>query len=287
MRIGVGLPNPVPGTPGDGLVEWARRAEERGFTGLATIDRIAYPTHDSLVVLAAAAGATSRIGLMTNILLAPLYSPPILAKAAASLDQISRGRLTLGLAPGGRADDFTVTGRDFDTRGADFDEALEVMHRAWRGDPIPGSKRRVTPKPVRDRKVPIMIGGSGERAIARSVQWGDGWTASGMSPDAAGAIAQQVRDAWRQSERTAEPRLAALTYYSLGADVDDDSRWYLRDYYGFLGEMADQIADSALRSEAAVRGAVRSYQGAGFTELYFVPTVGAVHQVDRLADLVL
>src|SRR5689334_14576447 len=63
MRIGIGLPNPVPGISGSMLVEWARRAEERGFAGLATIDRLAYPSHDSLAALAAAAGATTRIGL--------------------------------------------------------------------------------------------------------------------------------------------------------------------------------------------------------------------------------
>jgi hypothetical protein len=68
MRIGIGLPSPVPGVPGGRLLEWARRSEERGFAALATIDRVAYPNHDSLVSLAAAAAATTRIGVMTNIL---------------------------------------------------------------------------------------------------------------------------------------------------------------------------------------------------------------------------
>ena len=102
MKIGIGLPNPVPGTPGTRLVEWAKRAEDRGFSGLATIDRLAYPSYDSLATLAAAAGATTRIELLTNVLLAPLYPAPLLAKTAASIDQLSDGRLTLGLAPGGR-----------------------------------------------------------------------------------------------------------------------------------------------------------------------------------------
>ena len=100
MKIGIGLPNPVPGTPGTRLVEWAKRAEERGFSGLATIDRVVYPSYDSLATLAAAAGATTRIGLLTNVLLAPLYPAPLLAKTTASIDQLSNGRLTLGLASG-------------------------------------------------------------------------------------------------------------------------------------------------------------------------------------------
>src|SRR5690349_19538048 len=110
MQIGIGLPNPIPGTQGRTLVEWARRAEERGFSTLATIDRIAYPNYDSLIALAAAAAVTERIGLLTNVLLAPTRKPVVLAKAAASVDQISGGRLTLGLGVGGREDDYTATG---------------------------------------------------------------------------------------------------------------------------------------------------------------------------------
>ena len=94
MKIGIGIPNAVPGTSGRLLLDWARRAEERGFSGLATIDRVVYPSYDSLAVLAAAAGATSRIELMTNSLAAPVYPPVLLAKSTASIDQLSGGRLT-------------------------------------------------------------------------------------------------------------------------------------------------------------------------------------------------
>jgi alkanesulfonate monooxygenase SsuD/methylene tetrahydromethanopterin reductase-like flavin-dependent oxidoreductase (luciferase family) len=62
MKIGVGLPNPVPGTPGQLLTDWARRAEELGFSGLVTIDRVNYPSYDSLAVLAVAAAFASRTG---------------------------------------------------------------------------------------------------------------------------------------------------------------------------------------------------------------------------------
>ena len=75
MQIGIGLPNTVLGVPGRLLVDWARRAEERGFSSLATIDRIAYPSYDSLTALTAAAAATDRIGLLSNVLLAPAYQP--------------------------------------------------------------------------------------------------------------------------------------------------------------------------------------------------------------------
>ena len=179
MKIGIGLPNPVPGTPGPLLVDWARRAEQRGFTGLATIDRVAYPSFDSLSTLAAAAGATTAIALQTNVLLAPVYPAALLAKSAASIDQLSGGRLTLGLAPGGRADDYAAVGRDFHTRGRDFDAALKLLHQVWRGEPVEGSAKPLCPTPVRGDRVPTLIGGTSDRAVQRAVEWAAGYTIGG------------------------------------------------------------------------------------------------------------
>jgi alkanesulfonate monooxygenase SsuD/methylene tetrahydromethanopterin reductase-like flavin-dependent oxidoreductase (luciferase family) len=288
MRIGIGLPNPVKGTPGRRLVEWAQRAEERGFAGLATIDRLAYPNYDSLATLAAAAGATSRIGLITNILIAPLYPAPLLAKVAASVDQLSGGRLTLGLAPGGRADDYALAGRDFHTRGRDFDAGLEVIHRAWAGEVIEGSAGQpIAPPPVHDGRVPILFGGTGEKALARMVRWGAGFSIGGAGSAQAGAIVDRVRSAWKDAGREGEPRIAALAYFSLGDDATEASMAYLRDYYGFLGGYAEQIAGGALRSEDAIRAEVAAFGASGVTELYLDPTAVSLDQVDRLADVVL
>jgi probable F420-dependent oxidoreductase len=282
------------------LTDWARRAEERGFSGLVTIDRVNYPSYDSLAVLAAAAGATSHIELMTNILLAPLYQPVLLAKAAASIDQLSGGRFTLGLGPGGREDDYEAVGRDFHTRGRDFDEALNVMHRAWAGDPVrtaggeAGSDGDADtdplatgPAPTRNGRVPVLIGGTSDKAIARTVAWGAGWTGGGGTPEQTGTMIKQVRAAWQDAGRQGEPRLATLAYFSLGEDVAADSRAYLRHYYRLLGPYAEQIAEGALRSDTSIRDAVRQFEDAGATELYLDPTVASLEQLDRLADIVL
>lgn len=284
MDIGVGLPNTLPDTPGTLLVEWARRAEQRGFAGLATIDRVVYPNYDSLIALAAAAGATTRIGLFTNILIAPLHRPAMLAKAAASLDQVSAGRLTLGLSAGGRSDDYAAAERDFHTRGRTFDDMLATLHRAWRGEPVAGGDMAVGPTPVHDQRVPILVGGSGDHAIRRTIEWGAGWTSGGAPPDQAAPFAVRVRDAWHEAGRPGEPRIAALNYFALGAD--DASRRYLRHYYGFLGDYADMIAEGALRSETAIRDTLRAFEDAGFTEVYLDPTVASLDQIDRLADVV-
>ncbi|HET8641581.1 MAG TPA: LLM class flavin-dependent oxidoreductase, partial [Pseudonocardiaceae bacterium] len=216
MEIGIGMPTPVPGAQEPALVDWARRAEARGFIGLATIDRIVYPSHDSLTTLAVAAGSTSRIRLLTNILLAPVYPPVLLAKAAASLDQLSGGRLTLGLAAGSRPDDFAAAGRDVHSRGREFDAGLELMHRAWRGEPVTDGGPPVCPTPSNGERVPILVGGTSDRAFQRMVAWGDGFTVGGAGPDAAGQVFERARAEWKEAGRSGEPRLAALTYFSLG-----------------------------------------------------------------------
>jgi alkanesulfonate monooxygenase SsuD/methylene tetrahydromethanopterin reductase-like flavin-dependent oxidoreductase (luciferase family) len=287
MKIGIGLPNQVPGTAGTLLVDWSRHAEQRGFSGLATIDRLVYPSYDSLATLAAAAGATTRIELLTNVLLAPIYPSTLLAKSAASIDQLSGGRLTLGLAPGGRADDYAAAGRDFHTRGRDFDNALDVLHRCWRGELIDENTHPVCPTPVHERRVPILMGGTSDRTVRRLIDWAAGLTVGGAGAQQAAPLIEQVHTAWREAGRQGEPRLAALAYFSLGSDAEDDSRRYLRDYYGFLGEFADVIADGALRSETAIRDAVRAFEDVGVTEVYLDPTKASLDQIDRLADVVL
>jgi alkanesulfonate monooxygenase SsuD/methylene tetrahydromethanopterin reductase-like flavin-dependent oxidoreductase (luciferase family) len=278
VKIGIGLPNTVLGTPGPLLVDWARRAEERGFSGLATIDRIAYANHDSLTSLAVAGAVTSRIALFTNILLAPVYAPAQLAKTAATIDQVTGGRLTLGLAPGGREDDYETVGRDFRGRGRAFDEGLEELHAIWRGSP------RHSPTPTSGDAVPIMIGGASEAALRRTVRWGVGWTSGGAPPEQTAAFAARVRTAWADAGREGSPRLAALTYFSLGDE--SASRAYLKDYYGFLGPYADMIADGALRSPEAIRAALAAYAEGGIEEVYLDPTVADLAEVDRLADVV-
>src|SRR5947207_10904654 len=145
MKIGIGLPNTIPGTPGSVLVEWARRAEARGFSTLATIDRIAYPSYESLITLAAAGAVTERVDLFTNILLGPTRNSVLLAKEAASVDQLSGGRLTLGLAVGSRRDDYDAVGVDFERRGRKWDADLDTIHRAWRGEPVDGAERPIGP----------------------------------------------------------------------------------------------------------------------------------------------
>ena len=286
MRIGIGLPNPVPGCPGDLLPKWAAAAEARGFPTLATIDRVAFPNHDSLTALAASAAVTERIELLPNILVVPTRNAVLLAKETATIASISGGRLTLGVGVGGRPDDFTASGTEFSDRGRRTDEMLETLTRAWRGEPVAGSPEPVVPE-VPGGSIPLVIGGRSEASVRRTIEYGTGWTSGGVPPDRVARFAERVRAAWRDAGKNGEPRIVALTYFSLGDEIESASYQYFRHYYGFLGDRAEMMAASALRSENAIRDAAAAYADSSVDDLILDPTVADISQVDRLADVVL
>ena len=218
MRIGIGLPNTVLDLGGDTLLAWARRAEARGFSALATIDRIGYPSYDSLTPLTPAAAVTERIELFPNILLAPVYNPVLLAKVTATLDQVAGGRLTLGLGVGGRPDDYALAGRSFSDRGRRFDADLELLHQAWAGRPVAGSRFPVGPATTRGR-VPLLIGGQPELAAPRAARWQAGFTIGGAPPEMAGPAIQAFKEAWKRAGGDGTPRIVVLSYFSLGEAI--------------------------------------------------------------------
>jgi alkanesulfonate monooxygenase SsuD/methylene tetrahydromethanopterin reductase-like flavin-dependent oxidoreductase (luciferase family) len=280
VEISIGLPNTL-AHPGPLMVEWSRRAEERGFTSLGTIDRIIYPTYDTMVSLSVAAGATSRIGLLSGVLLAPLYQPVWLAKAAASLDAISGGRLTLGLGVGGREDDFVAMGRSMRERGKDMDHTLEIMRTVFAGGKLGDDAF-----PVAEHGHPkLLIGGTGDAAVRRTVGYGDGWIAGGAAPEQVKPMIDRIRQEWHDAGREGEPRFAALAYF--GLSDEQTSKASLRSYYAFTGDFAEVIADGALRTPQAARDAVKAFTEVGLDELIFDPTVPELGEVDRLADAVL
>jgi alkanesulfonate monooxygenase SsuD/methylene tetrahydromethanopterin reductase-like flavin-dependent oxidoreductase (luciferase family) len=285
VDIGIGIPNSVRGTTGPQLLEWARRSEAAGFSSLGTIGRVAYPSYEELTVLAAAGAVTERIGLMSNILLAPTRSTAELAKQAATVHELTGGRLTLGVATGGRADDYALTGRDFAARGRRFDEQLAELRRAFSGEPLADGSEPVVPDGA--RPVPIVIGGTSDAAVRRTVAFGTGWTAGGVPPQMVAPFVERVRAAWRDAGREGSPRIFALNYFGLG-DTEARSRAYLLDYYGFLGpDLAEMIAGGAHRSAEALRDVVTAFAEAGVDELILDPTVGDPAQVDLLAEAAL
>jgi len=149
-------------------------------------DQIAVPADadwlDPMIALSFAAAATSTIRLATGVLLVPEHNPVTLAKQAASLDRLCHGRLALGIGVGWSQEEFAALGIPFERRGARTDEYLMAMRTLWREDPasftgefVDFADIRVNPKPVRDGRIPIIVGGNSDRALGRIARIGDGW----------------------------------------------------------------------------------------------------------------
>ena len=277
MEVGIGLPNAVRGAQAEQLVEWARRADAAGFSSLGTIDRIVYPSYEPLVSLAAAAAVTERIRLATTILIAPLRgSAGALAKQAASLDALSGGRLVLGLGVGAREDDFEAAGVPFKERGKRMDEMLAEMKDVWSNDETrPGGIPRV------------ILGGSVDASYRRAAEHGDGWMMGGGTPEMLADGKAQAEQAWQAAGRDGSPRIMALAYYGLGDGAREAATDELKDYYGWLGEYADQMASSAATDADTVKGYLKGFEEAGCDELVLFPTSADPEQVDLLAEVAL
>jgi alkanesulfonate monooxygenase SsuD/methylene tetrahydromethanopterin reductase-like flavin-dependent oxidoreductase (luciferase family) len=282
MRVGIGLPNAVRGVNRGGIVDWAQRAERVGFASLGTIDRIVYPNYESLIALAAAAAVTERIELVTDILIAPLRSnTALLAKQAATIDSLSGGRLTLGLAVGGRRDDFEVSGVDFSRRGRSFEQQLDELTAVWKGE------RGVGPAPAHDGRPGLLIGGGSDVAYQRAAKYADGWTMGGGTPDMVTQAREKLTQAWSAAGREGTPRTMVLFYFALGDDAERMASGSLGDYYAFLGDYAQQIVASAATDADTVKQYIAAFEAAGANEVICFPASADVSQVDRLAEAAL
>lgn len=269
MKVAIGLPTAIAGTSAACLLDWAQRAEETGFSSLAVLDRIAYRNHDPVPVLAAAAAVTRRIGLLSAVLLGPVRgNGAVLAKQLADIDDLSGGRLTIGIAAGARADDFALTGTDFERRGRQHDLLLDHLVSTWRGGP------------------PLLIGGSGPASIRRVTRAGAGWICGSGGPDQFAAGAAQVRAAWSAAGRAGQPRLAAVSYFALGPDADGLARDFLGDYYGFRGDAGESVVTATPTGSAEVAELAATMAALGCDELVLYPCSNDATQMNLLAEVI-
>jgi probable F420-dependent oxidoreductase len=177
---------------GAGISEIAVEAERLGFDAIHVTEHPApserglaeggHHAPDSFVTLAVAAAHTSRIKLQTHLTVLPYRNPFILAKAVATLDLASGGRVILGAGAGYLEDEFRALGASFAERNELTDEVLEVLPKIWRGEPFSFSGRYFEadrsvslPRPVQDPHPPIWLGGNSKKAIRRAARFGQGW----------------------------------------------------------------------------------------------------------------
>lgn len=177
----------------ESIAALARGAEGAGFDAcwvsehpIPPDDWLASGGHhglDPFVALTAAALATHRLRLHTNVLVLPYRSPFLTAKSAASLDRLSGGRLILGVAAGYLEGEYAALGADFENRNALCDEALAVLEQVWRGLSVAMSGRgfeargnTALPRPVQDPHPPVWVGGNSTIALRRAALRGQGWS---------------------------------------------------------------------------------------------------------------
>ena len=233
MRFGLFGVNFGPCADPDTQRRVALAAEEVGFESVWTGEHVAMPIRDSpvpappetpfldsLVALARIAALTTRVRLGTGILVLPHHNPVVLAKALASLDQVSGGRLIAGFAGGYVEQEFRALGVDFRQRGARTDDALAAMRALWT-EPEPRYAGRFArfdgirfePKPVQRPHPPIVIGGQAPAALRRAAREGDGWYGFALTVEQTGLIVTELQRLRREEGRAERPFEISLTTF--------------------------------------------------------------------------
>lgn len=188
----------------------ARAADDLGFDFVSAQDHTVAPRqwaadgggttwYEPFVVLAWAAAVTTRVRLVTDVVVLPYRPPFAVAKISGSLDEMSGGRLVLGVAAGYLEEEFRILGASFDDRGARTDEAIEVIKRCWTDEWVDVSGKffeakdvAVSPRPA--GRPPIWVGGNSMRALRRAVEHADGWTPFRAPPDRVREALARARD---------------------------------------------------------------------------------------------
>lgn len=289
MKLGIGLPNTMAHeTDRRLMLDWARLADEAGFDTLGTIDKPNYDSWDPLVTLAGVAGVTERARLATTILQLPPRNEVLVAKHAAVIDQLSGGRLILGIAQGGREDDFQVLGAPFRGRSRRLEEQVTRIRELWatarKSDREHGE---LGPAPVQDPGPPIWIGATQEKAVERALRVGDGFLFGTAGSSRMAELTPRLREAAAAQGKTDFP-VAGLAYVAVGDDpakaLEEGAHHVLR-YYGQLWTEPENLIHHGPTDKIAEE--VAAYADAGIDLLVLFPEIPALEQVERLAEDVL
>ena len=221
MEFGLALPQGAHRDLRRDVIKVATQAEKAGYAGLWAYERVLFPLDpadgmygidglpwldyyqhcaDPLTVLTLAGAVTQRVRLGTSVLIAPLHGKLHLARALATLDQATDGRVTAGLGSGWSTDEYAASGADFARRGQVLDEMVDALHALTGPDPVTYRDSEivvqnalVSPKPV--TRIPVLLGGgSSPRVIRRIAEKGDGWMPAAMPGPAIAETWKQILD---------------------------------------------------------------------------------------------
>jgi probable F420-dependent oxidoreductase len=252
-----------------------RRVEALGFDSVWTGDHVSFhgPIHESLTLLATYVPITSRIRLGTAVYLLALRAPAIAAKATATLDALSGGRLIFGVGVGGENPrEFELCGVPHRERGARVTEGIDVVRTLWRDAPASFTGRftrfenvSIDPRPVQQPGPPIWVGGRSDAALTRAGRQGDGWMSYVVQPERYAQSVEKIRAAAAAAGRKLDGfAFAHLAFITLGRDWESAktvwaehlSRRYAQDFeplarkYGIIGT-PEQCAEQLARFQTA------------------------------------
>ena len=288
MKLGIGLPNTMAHEASRELMlDWARLADEAGFHMLGTIDKPNFDSWEPLITLAGVAGVTERIGLATTILQLPPRNEVLVAKQAAVVDQLSGGRLTLGIAQGGREDDYEILGASWKGRSARFEEQVRRIREIWANARTSDRDTGVLgPAPVQEPGPPILAGASSPSAIERAARVADGFLFGTAGSDAMHERAPGIRELFARNGKPDAP-IVGLAYVGVGDDPDAalaEATHHVLRYYGQLWTEPENLIHHGPPEKIAEE--VAAYDGA-IDVLVLFPEIPRLEQVEQLAEHVL
>jgi alkanesulfonate monooxygenase SsuD/methylene tetrahydromethanopterin reductase-like flavin-dependent oxidoreductase (luciferase family) len=293
MQIGMTLPVMEPElTPGT-LERWARAVDEGPFSSLCFGERMAFDNPDALTLLGAVAAWTSRVRLVMTVVVPQLHEPVPLAKALATGDVLSDGRLTVGLGVGGREEDYRAASADIGTRTmAQLGERAEVLRRVWRGERVVEAVLPVGPPPVQPGGPPLLVGTTGPKTVRSAAAWAHGLAGVSLDLDlgAMSSLFEIARASWAEAGKP-PPLLASSTWFALD-DGDGSARTqvhqHLRHYMNWLPTgLVDALAVNAgfAGTEQELADLLMRVEDTGADEFHLIPTSDDPSQVERVADL--
>ena len=291
MKIGMTLPLMEPGVNGEVLERWSRAVDEGPYSSLCFGERMAFDNPEVIALAGACSAWTSRVRLVTTVIIAQLHDPVVLAKSLATIDLLSRGRLTVGLGVGGRVEDYVAAGADPKTRThSDLARRVGIMKRVWVGEQVVDTLKPVGPPPVQAGGPELLIGAQGPNAIRTAAPWADGISGFSFNLDMKEVERsfEQVRSAWREAGRPA-PRLTTAFWFALGDGARAQIERHLRHYFNWIEPAALEAmlpVTGFADSDAELARVLRQLSDLGTDEVQLVSTSDDLSQVARVAQLI-
>ena len=293
MQIGMTLPVMEPDVAASTLERWARAVDEGPFSSLCFGERMAFDNPDALTLLGAVAAWTQRVRLVMTVVVPQLHEPVPLAKALATGDVLSGGRLTVGLGVGGREEDYRAASADLSTRTmAQLGERAGVLRRVWSGERVVEAVLPVGPPPAQPGGPPLLVGTTGPKTLRSAATWAQGLAGVSLDLDldAMSGLFGVARQAWADAGKP-PPLLATSTWFAL--DEGDGSarrqvHAHLRHYMNWLPTgLVDALAANAgfAGTEQELADLLKRVEDTGADELHLIPTSDDPSQVERVADL--